>query len=581
MSRFPLSVHWKKGTGNGSSYGLLAYIIITLLVFSLFAACSSESTNDPSSDAVTPEGTSSIQEMEISATPEAVSLNGNSTIIASIYDSEQNPVSSGVEVYFSSSMPGTTITSSAATNQQGRALATFTAGDVTGFTTITVTCDTIERELFIQIEPLSSAGSIEYISSGQKMLGVKGSGLTETVELSFIVKDTLGNPVEDGIEVRFSLLGVSGDEYLSYDYDYTYNGLVSAFLNSGRVSGTVAVVARVELDDILLETTSRELAIHSGLPDAEHFTISASELNLAGLVWNGLTTDISVRLADQFGNPVPEGTLVYFTTESGSITAIAWTDATGLAKATLTSFNPRPIDGFVTIMAYTVGQESYTDNNSDGVYDDGVDTFWVLYQDMPEPYRDDNGNGAYDVGELFWDEVTLFPNENQWDSGNAEWDERIFVWGDIEILFSGYSQIWIYDEDPNIWEFGRGNIPVSPTPLATTTDPSGTPTVTINVTDYFYIVVADSLGNPLTKETSITFELAEAEYDPNTTSCFEIIGNTSDEIKTDNPYFAKRLFTVQVHDTSSGSQTCKAKLNIEVTSDDRNMANELSIFLEN
>jgi hypothetical protein len=519
--------------------------------------------------------------MEISATPEAVSLNGNSTIIASIYDSEQNPVSSGVEVYFSSSMPGTTITSSATTNQQGRALAAFTAGNSTGFTTITVSCGTIEKELFIQIEPLSSVGSIEYISSGQKVLGVKGSGLTEAVELSFIVKDTLGNPVEDGIEVRFFLLGVSGDEYLSYDYDYTQDGMVNTFLNSGRVSGTVAVLARVELDDILLETTSRELAIHSGLPDADSFSISASTYNLAGMVWDGLTADISVRMADQFGNPVPEGTLVYFTIETGSITAVAGTDATGLAKATLTSFEPKPIDGFVTVMAYTVGQEGYTDNNSDGIYDDGVDTFWVLFQDIPEPYRDDNGNGVYDVGELFWDEVTLFPNENQWDSGNGEWDERIFVWGDIEILFSGYSQIWIYDEDPNIWEFGRGNIPVSPTPLATTTDPSGTPTVTINGTDYFYIVVADSLGNPLTEESKINIELTEAEYDPNTTSCFGIIGDTEHTINTDNPCSAKRLFTVQVYDTSSGSQTCKAKLNIEVTSDDRNMANELSIFLEN
>ena len=128
MSIFPLTFHWKKRAGNGFSYGPLAYIVITLLVFSLFTGCGNEPIYDPSSEAGAFEGTSSIQEIEISATPETVSLNGNSTIIANIYDTEQNPVSSGVKVYFSSNMPGTSIPLSATTNQQGKALVTFTAG---------------------------------------------------------------------------------------------------------------------------------------------------------------------------------------------------------------------------------------------------------------------------------------------------------------------------------------------------------------------------------------------------------------------------------------------------------------------
>ena len=120
--------------------------------------------------------------------------------------------------------------------------------------------------------------------------------------------------------------------------------------------------------------------------------MSASTLNPEGFDLDGTVTQITIRAADHFNNPVPDGTAVAFTTEGGQIESQCLI-AGGACSVNWTSSNPRPANGRVTILASMIGEESFTDTNGNGVLD-ADDTF----QDVPEAFRDDTENFEFDQG---------------------------------------------------------------------------------------------------------------------------------------------------------------------------------------
>lgn len=138
----------------------------------------------------------------------------------------------------------------------------------------------------------------------------------------------------------------------------------------------------------------------SAFPDQDSFSLSAESLVVArAFNRDGETTDVNVRLADNLNNPaVPDGTVVRFTTEGGNIPDTC-TTVDGACTVTWESSNPRPADGRITILAWSLGAETFRDLNSNGLFD-GSDP---LIQDLSEPFRDDNENGLRDTSELFVD----------------------------------------------------------------------------------------------------------------------------------------------------------------------------------
>ena len=60
-------------------------------------------------------------------------------------------------------------------------------------------------------------------------------------------------------------------------------------------------------------------------------------------------------------------------------------------------------DGFVTITAYTIGEEGFTDTNGNGVFDDGDAGF----EDLEEPYVDANEDNIFSSGDLIIDVVSV------------------------------------------------------------------------------------------------------------------------------------------------------------------------------
>ena len=255
-----------------------------------------------------------------------------------------------------------------------------------------------------------ATGSIQFVSATPSTISLKGTGGTDASQVSFKVLDSAGNPIS-GKTVTFGLSTTVGGITLTPAPPATAtsdaSGLVFTNVSSGTVSTPVRVTASTPgATGTTLTTQSSGLTITTGIPDQDSFSLSATLLNPEFRDIDGNTTVLTARLADHFNNPVPDGTVVNFTTEGGSIIASCST-ASSACSSTLTSQAPRlALDGRYTVLAYAVGEESFTDLNGNGVADlvpyelidvNGVST------DMPEAFRDDNENGVRDANETFID----------------------------------------------------------------------------------------------------------------------------------------------------------------------------------
>jgi hypothetical protein len=212
---------------------------------------------------------------------------------------------------------------------------------------------------------LKPAANIILVSASQKTISIRGTGLTDYSVLKFQITDSLGNPIvgTNKAWVKFSLLsGPGGGEYISPDSAETDNlGMVTATVWSGTRAGVVQV--NVQAANGSVKAYPLTIAITGGYPDGEHFSISRTQINLAGMLYDGLTTTVSVVVGDRNGNPcVPS--VVKFTTNGGNITGSAITNDMGIATATLVTGNPRPADGLIFVTATTVGDTAYRRSDS-------------------------------------------------------------------------------------------------------------------------------------------------------------------------------------------------------------------------
>ena len=187
--------------------------------------------------------------------------------------------------------------------------------------------------------------------------------------------------------------------------------MAAVTITSGTVATTVLVNAQtVSSAGQTLNSQSSRLAITTGIPDNDSFTVGAESLNIEGYDENNVSVQVTTLLADRFNNPVPDGTSVSFTTEGGSIGGSCLTED-GQCSVTFRSQNPKPSDGRVTILATATGEESFTDQNGDGRHQENEG----FTKDLPEAYRDDNENGQRDDDEPFLD----FNDDQQYTPGSG------------------------------------------------------------------------------------------------------------------------------------------------------------------
>lgn len=348
----------------------------------------------------------SLSALTIGVSP--LSANGTTSVSVTVQDGDGAPYSSPVDVSFSSTCsasdkatlgsPITTVNGVATSNYLDKGCAntdTITASLTVGGTTFT-------RTATLVVSP-PSAGSIQFISASPTLITLKGTGgagLQETSTVTFKVVDSAGNALS-GTTVNFSLsTSVGGLALTTSSATSDSNGEVTVGVSSGSVATAVRVIARVA--GSTLATQSDQLTVSTGVPAQDRFSLSAETHAIEGWSYDNETTDLTVILSDHFGNPAPNGTAVNFISEGAQIEG-SCTTTNGQCSVTFTSAELRPSNGRVTVLAYGIGEEGFTDMDGDGYVNDDAERVDAngASTDMGEAWVDYDEDGTRDATEPF------------------------------------------------------------------------------------------------------------------------------------------------------------------------------------
>lgn len=211
-------------------------------------------------------------------------------------------------------------------------------------------------------KPSARAGVIVFLRSAHPSISIRGAGMNDATNLTFEVRDSLGNPVDEKNKVSVTFKLVTKPDNL------TALNRASAITNSlGQVivqlsAGDKAGIAQVQATTTVknaVDTTKTDtvksqvvsITISGGLPVESRFTIGSQKVNIPGLVKYNLRNTITAVVGDTFGNPVQKGTVVYFSTTGGIIQPSATTSEDGTVGVDLITGNPIPPNGIATITA--------------------------------------------------------------------------------------------------------------------------------------------------------------------------------------------------------------------------------------
>ena len=355
--------------------------------------------------------------VDFSITGTTVSLGalvfGNNPMAASGNTSVRVPVTasgspaSGVNISFNASC-GTVSPTTTTSGGGGDASTNYSAvksdgTSCSGATTITATGpgSRVSTGNLTVSTPVASA--INFVSAAPSQIFVIGSGATSQSVLKFKVLDASG-AASSGIPVQVSLQqnpGGVGLNTVGSAADIApvsdSSGIITFTVFAGGNPGPVQVKASLP-DTPAVYAYSLNLAVQSGPPSQNHFSVSVSTFNVEGGNWDGTTTTLTARVADRQGNAAPAGTVVNFTSSGGQIggsCVVALVNGIASCSTTFSSQNPRASNGRVAVLAFAEGLKQFLDVNGNNVFDAG-DTL----MDMGDAYRDDDESGTFDAGEF-------------------------------------------------------------------------------------------------------------------------------------------------------------------------------------
>jgi hypothetical protein len=250
-----------------------------------------------------------------------------------------------------------------ASTQGGVVVVTYDAPEDTGTVYIKATAGEVSEDITVELLPVPGELNIASIVlvSPSPTLQVKATGGVESTPAIAYGYDALGQPVGANWEISFEVIhGPGGGEgleeagygpvsYFTDDY-----GKAAVSVTSGTVSGTMYVRARC--GDVYSGAT--QIAISAGPP--AYISLGVNPGNIRGWDIEHARAAVSALVGDQYHNPVPDNTAVYFTVDEGTIVGIddsgvSFTEA-GFAEANFFSGDPRG-DGIVEITAQTSGGE--------------------------------------------------------------------------------------------------------------------------------------------------------------------------------------------------------------------------------
>lgn len=215
--------------------------------------------------------------------------------------------------------------------------------------------------------------SLQLINLSSSTINVANTGGNVNATFTFEVTDSAGRVVDSPVEVKFQIIrGPGGGESITPSVATTGvnspEGTVKSNLAAGDSSGTVRIEAVIERPDYNLTIRSSPvlISIASGFPVKENFHVAPQVHNFDayGVVSEGHTNSITASVGDINGNPVKEGTAVYFSaTNGGLVNGSATTNKNGYATVNLSANGSTPTGhpmgpGFIDVIAETIDKNN-------------------------------------------------------------------------------------------------------------------------------------------------------------------------------------------------------------------------------
>ncbi|UCE32723.1 MAG: hypothetical protein JSW68_07505, partial [Burkholderiales bacterium] len=254
--------------------------------------------------------------------------------------------------------------------------------------------------------------NLQFVSAEPASIAIRGTGgvgLSEVSRVRFRLVDQANNPVTTPTDVTLALSTGTGGLLIDQSpgpvvRQTDANGEVEVQVQAGVLPTPVWVIASLEVGGRTMTTNSTVLTVSTDQPIQSRFSLSFEKLNIEGLEYDNEQSVVTILAADNFGNPVADGTAVNFISEGASI-GDACATVNGECTVVFRSQENRPVaapgrprsdTGRVSVLAFAVGEEAYDDYNSNNAYDPG-ETFY----DLGYVYVDADEDGRYDEGERF------------------------------------------------------------------------------------------------------------------------------------------------------------------------------------
>lgn len=337
----------------------------------------------------------------------SIESGGSTNITLKTQDAGTSANQNNVTVNFSATCgsfePATVVSSN-----QGDVTTTYKAVDTSGNLcageqTITATGSNTSVSKATKVIIASvEANSLVYTSSAVN-LGIQSSGSASTGQIEFTVyangkaasnQDVNVELVRAPNDLSFISLGNRVTKTVKSDS----SGKVTVTLYPGNLPGPVEIKATLA-SNTAVSALSKDVKVSTGRLTQTGLSLSVSKNSLQNKI-DGDTATITARMVDRVGNPVPDGTVISFVTEGGSITP-SCTSASGSCSVTLSTQNPRPIDNRVSVLAYAEGDKTFIDKDGDNLYNAAVDS---LPNNIGDFFRDDNEDNTYNsvLGEFIY-----------------------------------------------------------------------------------------------------------------------------------------------------------------------------------
>jgi len=255
-------------------------------------------------------------------------------------------------------IPSTAFTAGGA----GQAVVNYIAGSdaLTVYIKATVDDNGIKGsdEASLQLSPDATINYI-YLSLNSINLVVKGTGGIESTLLHATGYDANANLVPEGLEIIFSIIdGPGGGEYLGtagllVDTVVTNSqGVATTTIHSGTVSGTMRI--RAQAGTVL--TNGTQVMVSAGPP--VYIVVGSEYCNVD--YWDDVCEEVGICavVSDLYMNPVNDSTVVYFTTDEGTMKSHEerTQDMEGMACTKwISGTNVPTADGRVLVIAETAG----------------------------------------------------------------------------------------------------------------------------------------------------------------------------------------------------------------------------------